>query len=206
MEIIMEKNAMQKISYGLYILTAKDGGRDNGCIINTVMQVTAEPERIAIAVSKSNYTHDMITRTGEFNISVLTQDSVFDTYRHWGFQSGGDTDKTEGFNFCRSDNGIIYVTNECNAFISAKVYSTVDLGSHTLFLADVTDGGTLGNEESVTYSYYHKNIKPAPKKAEKRGFICTICGYIYEGEALPEDYICPICKHPASDFVRLGEE
>lgn len=198
-------NAVHKLTYGLFILTAKDGEKDNGCIINTVTQVTSEPNRITIAVNKANYTHDMIVKTGEFNVSVLTENSKFETYKHWGFQSGKDTDKLEAISFKRAENGITYIADETNAYISAKVVSSIDLGSHTLFIADVTASEVLSDDESVTYSYYHKNIKSSKPKTEekKKGFICTICGYIYEGDTLPDDFICPWCKHPASDFEPL---
>ncbi len=199
----MDNQAMYRLSYGLFVLTAREDGKDNGCIINTAIQVTTEPNCITIAVNKKNYTHDMILRTGVFNVSVLTEKSSFDTYRHWGFQSGANVDKTKEITFSRADNGVIYLTEETNAMISAKVVSTVDLGTHTLFLADVTDAKVLGDDPSVTYAYYQKNIKQAPKAAPKKGFICTVCGYVYEGETLPDDFICPWCKHPASDFKPL---
>lgn len=200
----MDNRAMYRLSYGLFVLTAREGDKDNGCIINTAVQVTTEPNCITIAVNKKNYTHDMIVRTGVFNVSVLTEKSSFDTFRHWGFQSGADVDKTKEITFSRADNGVIYLTKETNAVISARVVSTVDLGTHTLFLADVTDAKVLGDDPSATYAYYQSNIKQAPKAApEKKGFICTVCGYIYEGETLPEDFICPWCKHPASDFKPL---
>lgn len=200
----MNNEAMYKLSYGLYILTAREGEKDNGCIVNTVMQITDKPNRVAVAVNKSNYTHGMIERTGLFNVSVLSEQSKFATYKHWGFQSGAQTDKTEAIAYRRAANGVIYLEDECNAYLCAKVVSSVDMGTHTVFFADVTDGAVLGTEPSVTYAYYHKNIKPAPPVAEKKkGFICTICGYIYEGETLPEDFICPWCKHPASDFRPL---
>ena len=194
-------------SYGLFILTAREGEKDNGCIVNTVTQVTTEPNRITVAVNKKNYTHDMIRRTGSFNVSVLTEDSKFDTYKHWGFQSGANVDKLEEIAFQRAENGIVYIAEECNAYISAKVISATDLGTHTLFLAEVTDAGVLSDGESVTYSYYQKNIKAAPKTdGKKKGFVCTVCGYIYEGDVLPEDFICPLCKHPASDFKPIASE
>ncbi|MCM1064495.1 MAG: flavin reductase [Eubacterium sp.] len=200
----MDKKAMYQLTYGLFILTAREGEKDNGCIVNTVTQVTTEPNRITVAVNKNNYTHDMIARTGEFNVSILTENSRFDTYKHWGFQSGADTDKLESVEYQRGANGIVYITSECNAYISAKVVSATDLGTHTLFLADVTDCGVLSEDASVTYAYYQKNIKTAPQTQEKKkGFICTVCGYIYEGDTLPEDFICPWCKHPASDFKPL---
>lgn len=196
----MDKNAMYNLTYGLFILTARDGEKDNGCIVNTVSQVTASPNRIVVAVNKSNYTHDMIVKTGIFNVSVLTEKSTFETYRHWGFQSGAQVDKAEGIEFYRSQNGLIFIAKETNAYISAKVVSMTDLGTHTLFLADVTEAAVLSEVPSVTYQFYQSHIKPIPAEQKKKGFICTVCGYIYEGEVLPEDFVCPVCKHPASDF------
>lgn len=201
---MMDKKAMFRLTYGLFILTAKEGDKDNGCIVNTVSQVTTEPNRIVVAVNKKNYTHDMIVRTGLFNVSVLTEGSRYETYKHWGFQSGADVDKTQAISFQRAENGVIYIAEETNAFLSAKVVSMTDLGTHTLFLADVTDAAVLSEDASVTYAYYQSNIKKAPAAAEKKkGFICTVCGYIYEGDVLPDDFICPWCKHPASDFKRI---
>ena len=200
----MDNKAMFNLSYGLFILTAKDGEKDNGCIVNTVGQVTSQPNRISLTVNKANYTHDMILKTKEFNVSVLAENSKFETYRHWGFQSGRNTDKLESISFKRSANGLVYIADETNAFLSAKVVSTLDLGTHTLFIADVTDGEVLSQVPSATYSFYQNNIKPKPASTEKRkGVICTVCGYIYEGETLPDDFICPVCKHPASDFRPL---
>jgi flavin reductase (DIM6/NTAB) family NADH-FMN oxidoreductase RutF/rubredoxin len=201
----MDRKAMYKLTYGLFILTAREGEKDNGCIVNTVTQVTTEPNRITVAVNKKNYTHDMIKQTGAFNVSILTEHSKFDTFKHWGFQSGAKVNKLEEISFQRAENGIVYMTDTCNAYISAKVISATDLGTHTLFLADVTDAHTLSDDESVTYSYYQKNIKTAPKtEGVKKGFVCTVCGYIYEGDTLPEDFICPLCKHPASDFKPIA--
>ena len=202
----MNTNAMFKIGYGLYVLTAKENGFDNGCIINTVTQVTAQPNRITVAVNKANKTHDMILATGEFNVSVLTTSAKFDIFKHFGFRSGKDCDKFSGYAFAkRSDNGIYYVTDSTNAFISAKVINSTDLGSHTLFLADVTDCEVLAEVPSVTYDYYQKYIKPKPevKKTAKVYYRCKICGYIHESDTLPADFICPLCKHPASDFERV---
>lgn len=196
--------AMFQLSYGLFVLSAKDGKKDNGCIVNTVQQVTTSPNRILVAVNKGNYTHDMIMKTGEFNASILSEDADFDIFKHFGFQSGRDVDKMEGLeDFDRAENGIIYLTKGANAYISAKVVQTTDLGSHTLFLADVTDGDVLNDVPSVTYAYYHKNIKPQPQETKKTGWRCKICGYIYEGEELPADFICPICKHGAEDFEKI---
>ena len=203
----MDNKVMQKLSYGLFVLTARECDKDNGCIINTAIQVTSEPNRISIAVNKNNYTHDMVLKTGMFNVSILSEDAKFDTFKHFGFQSGKDTDKAVGISFKRAANDVIYLDSaEVNAFISGKVIQTVDLGTHTLFIADVTDGEVLSAEASATYAYYFAHIKPAPavqQQESKKGWICTICGYIYEGDPLPADFICPVCKHPASDFRKL---
>ena len=200
---MMDDNAMQKLSYGLFVVTAHEGGKDNGCITNTVSQVTIKPNRITLAVDKSNYTHDMIVRTGKFNVSILSEDASFDAFKHWGFQSGRTIDKAAGIEFSRADNGVIYITSGVNAVLCAKVDNTIDLGTHSLFIASVEEAFCLNETPSATYTYYHEHIKPAPEKPKKKGWICVICGYIYEGEILPEDYICPLCKHPASDFKPL---
>lgn len=202
---MMDNKAMYKLTYGLFVLTAKDGEKDNGCIINTAAQVTTSPNRITIAVNKGNYTHDMIKNTKEFNVSILSEDAKFPIFENFGFQSGRDADKLAKITYKRADNGIVYILDGANAYISAKVVSEVDLGTHTLFVADVTDAQVLTEAASATYAYYQKNIKPAPKpqEAKKTGWICTVCGYIYEGEELPADFICPLCKHPAADFKKL---
>lgn len=196
----MDNTAFFKLSYGLFVVTAHEGEKDNGCITNTVVQQTTTPNRISVTINKNNYTHDMIKRTGVFNVSVLSEKAKFETFKHWGFQSGKDVDKAVGISYYRLDNGVIYVVDGVNAVISAKVETEIDLGTHTMFIAEVTDAFSIDDTASATYAYYHKNIKPAPERPKKKGWICTVCGYIYEGETLPEDYICPICKHPASDF------
>lgn len=198
----MDKAAMYKLTYGLFVLTAKDGEKDNGCIINTAMQVTTTPNRIIIVVNKQNYTHDMIMKTKEFNVSCLNEEASFDVFKHFGFQSGKDVDKMTGRAFPRGENGIVYPDEAVSAYISGKVVSETDLGTHTMFLADVTDAKVLADTEPVSYSYYQKHIKPAPKPLKTAGWVCKICGYVHEGEELPEDFICPVCKHPASDFER----
>lgn len=199
----MNQKVMNQLSYGLFVLTAKEGEKDNGCIINTAMQVTSTPNRIAVTVNKNNYTHDMVMATKAFNISILDESADFGTFQHFGFQSGREVDKFREITFARSENGIAYLTGESNGYISGKVVETVDLGTHTMFIADVTDGDVLSDTPSATYAYYHANIKPSAKLVEKKGYICTICGYIYEGEPLPEDFVCPICKHGAEDFKPL---
>ncbi len=201
----VEPNAMFKLSYGLFVLTAKDGDKDNGCIINTASQLTSSPNRVSIAVNKGNYTHDMILKTGLFNVSILTTDAPFDIFKYYGFQSGKNVNKFPGSGFPRSRNGLIFITGCTNAFISGKVVEAHDYGTHTLFVADVTEAQVLSSAPSVTYAYYFDNIKPKPPKpAEKKvGWVCKICGYVYEGEELPPDFVCPLCKHGASDFEKL---
>ena len=197
----MNPGAMYKISYGLYILTAKNEYKDNGCIINTVSQLTSSPNRIMIGVNKANYTNEMITETGVFNISVLTQQTPFSVFKRFGFASGRNTDKFDGFDCVkRSENGLLYVTENTNAYLSCKVTDMYDYGSHTLFIAEVADGDVLSNEPAVTYQYYFDHIKPKANTEKKKGFVCKICGYVYEGETLPKDFVCPICKHGAEDF------
>lgn len=201
----MNDQVMRNLSYGLFVCTAREGDRDNGCIINTVTQIANVPNRISIAVNKANYTHDMILRTGRFNVSIISEKATFDTFRHFGFQSGRDTDKMAGISFRRSENGLVYLEDGCNGFLSGEVFQAIDVGSHTLFLADVADGDVFDRTASATYAYYFAHIKPKPQKEQekKKGWVCTICGYIYEGEDLPSDFICPLCKHPASDFKPL---
>ncbi len=199
----MDGKAMYKLGYGLYVLTAK-GERDNGCIVNTVMQITTSPNRIIATVNKMNMTHDIIKETKEFNVSMLTTGTSFDIFQRFGFQSGRDVDKFADYDgMKRAENGIYYITETTNAYISAKVAEMIDCGSHTMFIADVVDGAVLGTEDSVTYDYYQKHIKPKPQEVKKSGYRCRICGYIYEGEELPADFICPICKHGAEDFEKI---
>jgi len=200
----MNKKAMYNISYGLYILSANRDGKDNACVVNTPVQVTTTPNRITIAVNKTNFTHDMIMDTGLFNLSVISQDAPFELFTHFGFQSGRDADKLGGWVFSkRSENGLLYLTSCVNAFISGKVISATDLGTHTLFLADVTDGDVLSDAESMTYAYYQKYVKESAKPAKSGGWRCRVCGYVHEGEDLPADFICPICKHGADDFEKI---
>ena len=198
----MDKNALFKLSYGLFVLTAKQDGKDNGCIINTVQQVTSDPMRISITVNKANLTHDMVLATGEFNVSVLTEDAVFWIFQHYGFQSGRDVDKFANLPEARTANGIRFVEGCTNAVISGKVIQTVDCGTHTLFIADVTEAKVLDSVPSVTYQYYFDHIKPKPEPAQQGKWVCKICGYVYEGDTLPPDFICPWCKHGVEDFER----
>lgn len=201
----MDTNALFKIGYGLYVLTANENGKDNGCIINTVMQVTSDPLQIAIAVNKNNYTNEMVSRTRKFNVSVLAEGAKFDIFKHFGFQSGRDVNKFETFSDVkRSNNGVLYVTQNTNSYMSAYVQKEIDLGTHTLFIGQLVDAQCFTDFPTVTYDFYQKNIKPKPEAApQKKGWRCKICGYIYEGEELPPDYICPLCKHGAADFERI---
>ena len=205
----MDKKAMYKLSYGLFVLTAKDEEKDNGCIINTAIQASSMPNQLSICVNKANLTHDMIVKTGKFTVSVISQDASFDLFKHFGFQSGKDVDKFKNFEKCkRGENSIYYITEGTNAYISVNVSKTEDLGSHTMFIGEITDMEVLSETPSVTYDYYLKNIKPQPENVGtttdgKTIWRCTICGYEYVGEELPEDFICPLCKHPASDFEKI---
>ena len=218
----MELDALNKLSYGIFVLTTNQNGKDNGCIINTVEQVTAEPNRIAIAVNKLNYTHDMIQNVGKFCVSVLSEEADFELIKRFGFQTGKAVDKFEGFKECERDgNGIYYITKCTNAYFSVDVEQTVDLGTHTMFIGKVKEMKVLSSAPSATYSYYHQNIKPqqhqpqeaiiTPKTVDSGSpelegqtiWRCKVCGYEYVGKELPADYICPACKHPASDFERV---
>lgn len=205
----MDKKAMYKLSYGLFVLTAKDEEKDNGCIINTAIQASSMPNQLSICVNKANLTHDMIVKTGKFTVSVISQDAGFDLFKHFGFQSGKDVDKFKNFEKCkRGENSIYYITEGTNAYISVNVSKTEDLGSHTMFIGEITDMEVLSETPSVTYDYYLKNIKPQPENVGtttdgKTIWRCTICGYEYVGEELPEDFVCPLCKHSASDFEKI---
>ena len=204
---MIEQTAMYKISYGLYVLTSTDGEKQNGCIVNTVSMITDNPKRIVVFVNKANYTDELIRKTGLINVSVLTEKTPFEVFKQFGFCSGRDTDKFAGKNYPTTENGLYYLPEYANAVISAKVVDTCDYGTHSLFVAEVTEAKTLNQDKSVTYEYYQSNIKPKPQaqpkqEEEKEKWVCKICGYVHEGE-LPEDFICPWCKHPASDFEKM---
>ena len=204
----MNNEAMYKLTYGLFVLTTKSGGKDNGCIINTAIQAASAPNQMSIAVNKANHTHDMIRESGVFNVSVISQDADFELFKRFGFQSGRDVDKFEGFDgAATAPNGIPYIKEGTNAWFSVKVDREVDLGSHTMFIGEIADAEVLSETPSVTYVYYLENIKPAPDaKADASAgpkWRCKICGYEYEGDPIPDDFICPLCKHPASDFEKV---
>lgn len=196
----VDTNALFNISYGLYVVTSKLGEKHNGLIVNTVMQVTDTPNRVAVCINKVNYSHDVIKQTGIMNVNCLTESTPFEVFKQFGFQSGKDTDKFAGEQIKTSENGLVVLKENINAFISLKVTDYIDLDTHGLFVCEVTESEIVSGEKAVTYTYYQQNIKPKPQPQKKKGFVCKICGYVYEGEVLPEDYICPLCKHPASDF------
>ena len=208
----VDSKAMQKISYGLYVLTATEDEKLNGCIVNTLTQVTSTPNKVSVTVNKANYTHDMIKRTGKFTASIISEDADFSLFKQFGFQSGRDVDKFADFkDYAITEEGLAYITKGANSYISATVTDMVDVGTHTIFIGDVTGMKVISDYPSVTYDYYHKNIKPQPKQVgtTPEGQViwrCTICGYEYIGEEIPEDFICPLCKHPASDFEKVIKE
>jgi flavin reductase (DIM6/NTAB) family NADH-FMN oxidoreductase RutF len=196
--------AFKKISYGLFVVTTKANQKYTGCIVNTVMQLTTSPNKISVAINKQNYTHDMVKQNGEFNVSIISEKADFSLFKHFGFQSGRTVDKFKDFeDYKIAKNGVPYVTKGTNAFISAKVIESVDLGTHTLFIASVSEDFDLEETPSATYEYYLANIKPKPEKPKKTAWQCKICGYTEEVEELPEDFICPWCKHPKSDFIKI---
>lgn len=205
----MDKKAMYKLTYGLFVLGANKDGKNTGCIINTAIQAASDPNLISIAVNKANYTHDVIMETRKFTVSILSQEADFSLFQRFGFQSGRNVDKFQGFSGWKQGfNGCPVITQGTNAYIAGWVNQTVDLGSHTLFLAPVTDMEVLSDVPSVSYEYYQNEIKPKPQPVGRTPegrtiWRCRICGYEYVGEEIPEDFICPICKHPASDFVKV---
>ena len=195
--------ALFKIGYGLYVITSNDGKRDNGFICNTVSQVTSNPNRVAVCINKQNYSHHVIQKTGKMNVNCLSVDAPFSVFKTFGFQSGRNVDKFKDIKPLHSDNGLAFLPKYINAFMSLEVEQYIDLGSHGMFICSVTEARVISDRETMTYSYYQSNVKPKPKTEGKKGWVCKICGYIYEGEVLPDDFICPLCKHGAADFERI---
>ncbi len=195
--------ALFNIGYGLYVVTSNDGKKDNGLIVNTVTQVTNTPNRLAVTINKENYSHHTIKQTGKMNINCLTVDAPFKVFETFGFQSGRNVDKFADCEPLRSDNGLVFLPRYINAFISLNVVQYVDLDTHRMFICDVTEARVLSDKETMTYTYYQNNVKPKPETDGKKGFVCKICGYVYEGDTLPEDFICPLCKHGAADFEKI---
>lgn len=192
--------ALFNIGYGLYVVTSNDGKKDNGLIVNTVSQVTNSPNRIAVTINKDNYSHHVIKQTGKMNINCLSVDAPFSVFENFGFRSGRNVDKFEGSEPLRSDNGLAFLPRYINSFMSLKVEQYVDLDTHGMFICSVTEARVISDVETMTYTYYQKNVKPRPQTEGKKGFVCKVCGYIYEGDELPENFICPLCKHGAADF------
>ena len=192
--------ALFNIGYGLYVVTCSDGRKDNGLIVNTVSQVTNAPNRVAVTINKDNYSHHVIRQTGRMNLNCLSQDAPFDVFERFGFHSGRTADKFADFPVLRSANGLVFLPRYINSFLSLKVEQFVDLGTHGMFICSIEEARVVSDIETMTYTYYQSNVKPKPRTEGKKGFVCKICGYVYEGDELPEDFICPLCKHGAADF------
>ena len=198
-----DMNALFNIGYGLYVVTSRDGDRDNGLIVNTVTQVTNTPNRVAVTINKQNYSHHVIQKTGMMNVNCLDVSAPFSLFENFGFRSGRAVDKFEGIQELRSDNGLRFLPQHINSFLSLQVESYVDLGTHGMFICTVTEARICGSRETMTYTHYQNEVKPKPDTAGKKGFVCKVCGWVYEGEELPADIICPICKHGAADFEEI---
>lgn len=199
-----DMTALFRIGYGLYVVTSNDGKKDNGLIVNTVTQLTDTPNRIAVNINKANYSHHVIKQTGVLNVNCLSVDAPFSVFQQFGFQTGRSVDKFAGQKVYRSDNGLVFLDKYINAFMSLKVEQYVDLGTHGMFICSVTEARVMNDLDTMTYTYYQKNVKPKPETDGKKGFVCKVCGYIYEGDELPDDFICPLCKHGAADFEPIG--
>ena len=192
--------ALFNIGYGLYVVTSNDGKKDNGLIVNTVTQVTNTPNRVAVTINKENYSHHVIRQTGVMNVNCLDTSAPFSIFQNFGFQSGRSVDKFQGQEVLRSDNGLVFLSRHINSFMSLKVEQYIDLGTHGMFICAVTEARVISDNPTMTYTYYQESVKPQPETEGKKGFVCKICGYVYEGDTLPEDFICPLCKHGAADF------
>lgn len=199
-----DMTALFRIGYGLYVVTSNDGTRDNGLIVNTVSQLTDTPNRVAVNINKANYSHHVIKQTGVLNVNCLSVEAPFSVFERFGFQSGRQVDKFAGQEVLRSDNGLVFLPKYINAFMSLKVEQYVDLDTHGMFICTVTEARVMNDKDTMTYTYYQNNVKPKPQTDGKKGFVCKVCGYIYEGDVLPDDYICPLCKHGVADFEPIG--
>ena len=198
----MDNKALYKIGYGLYVITSNDGKKQNGMICNTVCQVASDPLLISVSINKSNYSHDVIKKTKKMNVHPISESAPFEVFKRFGFVSGRDVDKFAYDMVIEANNGVAKLMDYVNAMMSLKVKDYIDAGSHGIFICEIEDAVVISQEETMSYSYYQKNVKPKPAK-KKSGYVCKICGYVYEGDELPEDFICPICKHPASDFEKI---
>ncbi|SCG90087.1 Diflavin flavoprotein A 1 [uncultured Clostridium sp.] len=199
----VDPTALFRIGYGLYVVTSNDGKKDNGLIVNTVIQLTDQPNRVAVNINKENYSHHVIKQTGVMNVNCLSVEAPFQVFENFGFQSGRQADKFAGWETPRSENGLVILPKYINAFMSLKVEQYVDLGTHGMFICSVTEARVINKKDTMTYTYYQENVKPKPQTEGKKGFVCTVCGYIYEGDVLPDDFICPLCKHGVADFVPI---
>ena len=199
----VDNTALFNIGYGLYVVTSNDGTKDNGFVCNTVCQVTNTPNRVAVTINKQNYSHDTIKATGKMNVNCLSTEAPFKVFEVFGFQSGRNVNKFEGCTPLRTENGLVCLPKYVNAIISLEVEQYIDLDTHGMFISAVTEAQNLSKVETMTYTYYQSNVKPKPQPAKKKGWVCKICGYVYEGDPIPSDFICPLCKHPASDFEPL---
>lgn len=199
----IDVTALFKISYGLYVVTSNDGARHNGLIVNTVTQTTNAPNRVAVAINKSNYSHDVIKKSGILNVCCLTTEAPFSVFQNLGFRSGRDCDKFADTPFWISENGLAVPSQFVNSFMSLKVESYVDMDTHGMFVCTLTEASVINSIPSMTYTYYFDNVKPKPQPQKEKGYVCKICGYVYEGETFPPDFICPLCKHGAEDFEEI---
>ena len=197
-------SALFNIGYGLYVVTSNDGNKDNGLIVNTVSQVTNTPNRVAVTISKANYSHHVIKQTGMMNVNCLDTSAPFSVFENFGFRSGRNEDKFAGIDELRSDNGLRFLPRYINSFMSLKVESYVDLDTHGMFICTVAESRVISDKETMTYTYYQNHVKPQPETEGKKGFVCKVCGWVYEGEELPDDIVCPLCKHGAADFEPIG--
>ena len=199
----VDPTALFRIGYGLYVVTSNDGKKDNGLIVNTVIQLTDQPNRVAVNINKENSSHHVIKQTGVMNVNCLSVEAPFQVFENFGFQSGRQADKFAGWETPRSENGLVILPKYINAFMSLKVEQYVDLGTHGMFICSVTEARVINKKDTMTYTYYQENVKPKTQTEGKKGFVCTVCGYIYEGDVLPDDFICPLCKHGVADFVPI---
>ncbi len=206
MESKVDFSALFKISYGLYVVTSNDGKCDNGLIVNTVTQVTNTPNRIAVVINKANYSHDVIKESGILNVNCLSIDAPFSIFENFGFKSGRDTNKLAGITPLRSQNNLAILPQYINAYMSLTVESYTDMDTHGMFVCTVDEASVVSDADSMTYTYYQNNVKPKrkPEEDKKKGFVCKICGYVYEGDTLPDDFVCPLCKHGAADFEPIS--
>ena len=198
-------SALFRIGYGLYVVTSHDGAKDNGLIVNTVSQVTSSPNRVCVCINKQNYSHHIIKQTGVMNVNCLSVDAPFSVFEDFGFRSGRTVDKFEGMETLRSENGLIVLPRYVNAFMSLKVEQYLDLDTHGMFICSVTEARVLSDRETMTYTYYQNYVKPKPQTEGKKGWVCKVCGYVYEGDELPDDIVCPLCKHGAADFEPIEQ-